>query len=195
MSTELSSRFNVTSTDSSPSRRREQFLIIQKICIDILIGWDEQIKAHLVWVWGEEEGFMKRGKEGMLVITDRRIAFITKTNMTYRIHDVHSRRQLERFKEDENVFRPLEGYKMKDLENDLDKSDENREIVFSQILDITSEEKRWGTLLKVKVKMVDKSKNYKFSIVKGWVKYPAKDPIEFQHVDWNPLINLFKTSI
>jgi hypothetical protein len=111
------------------------------------------------------------------------------------MHDVHSRRQLERFKEDENVFRPLEGYKTKDLENDLNKSDENLEIVFSQILDITSDVKRWGTLLKVKVKMVDKSKIYKFSIVKGWVKYPAKDPVEFQRVDWNPLINLFKTSI
>jgi hypothetical protein len=165
---------------------------MQKIRINILIGWDEQIKAHLVWVWGEEEGFMKRGKEGMLVITDRRIAFITKTNMTYRMHDVHSRRQLERFKEDENVFRPLEGYKTKDLENDLDKSDENLEIAFSLILDITSEVKRWGTLLKVKVRMVDKSKIYKFSIVKSWVKYPAKDPIEFQRVDWNPLITFLK---
>ena len=165
---------------------------MQKIRINILIGWDEQIKAHLVWVWGEEEGFMKRGKEGMLVITDRRIAFITKTNMTYRIHDVHSRRQLERFKEDENVFRPLEGYKTKDLENDLDKSDENLEIAFSLILDITSEVKRWGTLLKVKVRMVDKSKIYKFSIVKSWVKYPAKDPIEFQRMDWNPLITFLK---
>ena len=165
---------------------------MQKIRINILIGWDEQIKAHLVWVWGEEEGFMKRGKEGMLVITNRRIAFITKTNMTYRMHDVHSRRQLERFKEDENVFRPLEGYKTKDLENDLDKSDENLEIAFSLILDITSEVKRWGTLLKVKVRMVDKSKIYKFSIVKSWVKYPAKDPIEFQRVDWNPLITFLK---
>ena len=165
---------------------------MQKIRINILIGWDEQIKAHLVSVWGEEEGFMKRGKEGMLVITDRRIAFITKTNMTYRMHDVHSRRQLERFKEDENVFRPLEGYKTKDLENDLDKSDENLEIAFSLILDITSEVKRWGTLLKVKVRMVDKSKIYKFSIVKSWVKYPAKDPIEFQRVDWNPLITFLK---
>ena len=36
-----------------------------------------------MWIWGEKEGFMKRGKEGMLVITDKRIAFITKTNMTY----------------------------------------------------------------------------------------------------------------
>ena len=157
--------------------------------------WDEVIKAHLVWIWGEEEGFLKRGKEGMLVITDRRIAFISKTNMTYRIHDVHSIRQLKRFKEGENVFRPLEGYQVKNLEDDLNKSDENLELPFRQILDITQQEKRWGTLLKVNANLIDKSKIYKFSIVKNWVKYPLKDPIEFQHMDWTDLINLFKTSL
>ena len=159
-----------------------------------MVDWNEQIKAHLVWIWGEEEGFLKRGKEGMLVITDRRIAFISKTNMTYRTHDVHAMRQLKRFKERENVFRPLEGYKVKDLEDDLNKSGENLEIPFRQILDITQQEKRWGTLLKVNANLIDKSKIYKFSIVKGWVKYPLKDPIEFQRMDWTDLIDLFKTS-
>jgi hypothetical protein len=159
-----------------------------------LVEWNEQIKAHLVWIWGEEEGFLKRGKEGMLVITDRRIAFISKTNMTYRIHDIHAMRQHKRFKEGENVFRPLEGYKIKDLEDDLNKSGENLEIPFRQILDITQQEKRWGTLLKVNANLIDKSKIYKFSIVKGWVKYPLKDPIEFQRMDWTDLIDLFKTS-
>lgn len=160
-----------------------------------MVDWDEEIKAHLFWVWGEEEGFMKRGREGMLVITDRRLAFIIKTDMTYRMHDTHSTRQFNRFKSGENVFRPAEGYKLEHLEKDLDKSPDNVEIPFSQILDITSEEKRWGTLLKVKVNLGDKSKVRKFSIVKGWVKYPAKDPLEFQHMDWSPLINLVKTSL
>lgn len=159
-----------------------------------MVDWDEEIKAHLFWVWGEEEGFMKRGREGMLVITDRRLAFIIKTDMTYRMHDTHSTRQFNRFKSGENVFRPAEGYKLEHLEKDLDKSPDNVEIPFSQILDITSEEKRWGTLLKVKVNLGDKSKVRKFSIVKGWVKYPAKDPLEFQHMDWSALINLVKTS-
>jgi hypothetical protein len=158
------------------------------------VDWDEQIKAHLVWIWGQEEGFMKRGKEGMLVITDRRIAFITKTNMSYRVHDIHSLRQLKKFKEGGNMFKPLEGYGIKNLDDDLKKSAENYDIPFNQILDITSEEKRWGTLLKIKINLGIKSKTYKFSIVKGWVKYPLKDPVEFQHVNWFPVINLFKES-
>ncbi|HYZ49623.1 MAG TPA: hypothetical protein VE593_01950, partial [Nitrososphaeraceae archaeon] len=79
-------------------------------------------------------------------------------------------------------------------ENDLNKSDQNLEIAFRQIKEVIPDIKRWGTLLKVKVNVGDKSKIYKFSIVKGWVKYPAKDPIEFHHVDWNPVINLIKAS-
>jgi hypothetical protein len=160
----------------------------------MLVDWDEQIKAHLVWIWRQEEGFMKRGKEGMLVITDRRFVFITKTYMSYRVHDVHSLRQLKKFSEGENVFRPLEGYGIKNLDDDLKKSTENSDIPFSQILDIISEEKRWGTQLMVKINLGIKSKTYKFSIVKGWVKYPLKDPVGFQHVDWLPVINLFKES-
>jgi hypothetical protein len=159
-----------------------------------LVDWDEQIKAHIFWIWGEQDGFLKRGKEGMLVITDRRLVFITQTEMTYRMHDTHSTRQFNRFKNSENVFRPAEGYKLEHLEKDLDKSGDNLEIPYRQIMDITSEDKRWGTLLKVKVNLGDTSKVYKFSIVKGWVKYPAKDPIEFQRMDWTPLINLVKTA-
>jgi hypothetical protein len=159
-----------------------------------LVDWDEQIKAHIFWVWKEGEGFLKRGKEGMLVITDRRLALIIKTDMTYKMHETHSLRQLKRFEAGENVFRPAEGYKLEHLERDLDKSPDNLELPFSQILDITSEEKDWGTLLNVKVNLGDKTKIHKFSIVKGWVKYPAKDPMGFQKMDWTPLINLLKTS-
>jgi hypothetical protein len=162
--------------------------------LSVLVEWDEQIKAHLFWVWNEGSGFLKLGKECMLVITDRRIASITKTDMTSKVHQTHSLRQAKRFESGENVFRPAEGYKLEHLERDLDKSPDNLEIPFSQIMDITSEEKGWGTLLKLKVNLGDRSKIYKFSIVKGWVKYPAKDPLGFQKMDWSPLINLVKTS-
>jgi hypothetical protein len=159
-----------------------------------LVTWDEQIKAHLFWIWKEDEGLLKRGREGMLVITDRRLVFISKTEMTYRAHYAHSTRQLNRFKASENVFRPAEGYGIEDLEKDLDKSPDNLEVPYRQIMDITSEEKRWGTLLKVKINLGDTAKAVKFSVVKGWVTYPAKDPIEFQRMDWTPLINLVKTA-
>lgn len=159
------------------------------------MDWDESIKGHLFWVWGGEEGFFKRGKEGMLVVTDRRLAFITKTDMTYKMHETHSLRQLKRFEAGENVFRPAEGYTLEHLKKDIAKSPDNLQISFSQILDVLSEEKDWGTLLKVKMNLGYKTKAFKFSLVKGWVKYPAKDPLGFHRMDWRPIINLIKTSI
>lgn len=159
-----------------------------------MVDWDEQIKAHLFWVWGEDEGFFKRGKEGMLVVTDRRLAFVYKTEMTFRMHDTHTRRQNKHFDDGENVFRPAEGYKIEHLEKDLDKSPDNLEVPFSQILEIEPEEKDWGTVLKVKINLGDKSKVKRFSIVKGWVKYPAKEPMGFHKMDWSPIVNLVKTS-
>src|SRR6188474_2785507 len=112
----------------------------------MLLEWNEQIKAHLMWIWGGEDGFMKRKKEGMLVVTERNLIFITKTNMSYRIHDVHSRRQLLRFKENKDVFLPLEGYGITELRNDIEKSDQNIVFTFAQISEMYFLEKRWGEI-------------------------------------------------
>jgi len=147
-----------------------------------------------MWVWGGEAGFTKRGREGMLVITDRRIAFISKTNMTYRIHDVYSRRQRIRFQRNENVFRPIEDYSISELRADLDKDSINVNLEFKKMVKLDIERKRWGTTLMVEVNDEGKKKTYKFSIVKSWVKYPAKDPLQFEQIDWSPVVTMFRNS-
>jgi hypothetical protein len=152
----------------------------------------ENIKYHLFWIWGQEDGFMKRGKEGMLVITNLRIAFITKTKMKYNVHQEYSLRQLRRFKDGESVLQPVERYNEIDLQNDLDESDKNIDIPFSRIVKIEQEKKRWGTVLKLKFVENEDTKGYKFMVVKGWVKYPLKDPVSFQRLDWDPIISLMK---
>lgn len=152
----------------------------------------ENIKYHLFWIWGQEDGFMKRGKEGMLVITNLRIAFITKTKMKYNVHQEYSLRQLRRFKDGESVLQPVERYNEIDLQNDLDESDKNLDIPFSRIVKIEQEKKRWGTVLKLKFVENEDTKGYKFMVVKGWVKYPLKDPVSFQQLDWDPIISLMK---
>lgn len=40
----------------------------------------------------------------------------------------------------------------------------------------------------------EKLEHYKFSIVKSWVKYPAKDPLQFYHVNWKAIINLINNN-
>jgi hypothetical protein len=145
-----------------------------------------------MWIWGQEEGFMKRGKEGMLVITNMRIAFIMKTKMKYNVHEEYSLRQLRRFKDGESVLLPIERYKEIDLQNDLAESDKNIDIPFSGIIKIGQEKKRWGTILRLKFVESEATKGYKFMVVKGWVKYPLKDPVSFQQLDWDPIIALIK---
>ena len=129
----------------------------------------------------------------MLVITNKRLAFITKTEMSYRVHDVYSKRQIIRFKENQNIFRPIEEYKIIQLDKDLE-NDKNIQIRFNQIGNSNMEDKRWGTALIVGFNTKEKLERYKFSIVKSWVKYPAKDPLQFYHVDWKPIINLINNN-
>jgi hypothetical protein len=145
-----------------------------------------------MWIWGQEEGFMKRGKEGMLVITNMRIAFIMKTKMKYRVHEEYSLRQLRRFKDGESVLLPVERYEEIDLQNDLAESDKNMDIPFDRIINIEQERKKWGTLLKLKFIENEGTRGYKFMVVKGWVKYPLKDPVSFQQLNWDPIIALIK---
>lgn len=145
-----------------------------------------------MWIWGQEEGFMKRGKEGMLVITNMRIAFIMKTKMKYRVHEEYSLRQLRRFKDGESVLLPVERYEEIDLQNDLAESDKNMDIPFDKIINIEQERKKWGTLLKLKFIENEATRGYKFMVVKGWVKYPLKDPVSFQQLNWDPIIALIK---
>ena len=145
-----------------------------------------------MWIWGQEEGFMKRGREGMLVITNMRIAFIIRTKMKYNVHEEYSLRQLRRFKDDESVLQPIERYNEIDLENDLAESDKNIDIPFNNIIKIGQEKKRWGTILKLTFVENGDTKRYKFMVVKGWVKYPMKDPVSFQQFDWDPIIMLMK---
>jgi hypothetical protein len=150
----------------------------------------ENIKFHLMWIWGQEDGFMKRGKEGMLVVTNIRIAFVVRTIMKYKVHEEYSLRQLRRFKDGETVMLPIERYNEADLQNDLAQSDKNIDIPFIRVIQIDQEKKRWGTVLKLKFTKNDDTKNYKFMVVKGWVKYPLKDPVSFQNLDWEPIIEL-----
>ena len=145
-----------------------------------------------MWVWGQKEGFMKRGKEGMLIITNNRIAFVIKTKMKYNVHQDYSLRQLRRFQHGDYVLSAIDPYRVEDLENDLLESDKNIDIPFDRVIYIGQEKNRWGTMLKLKFGENNDVKTYKFMVVKGWVKYPLKDPLSFHHLDWNPLITLSK---
>ncbi len=89
----------------------------------------------------------------------------------------------------------LDGYEEKDLQVDLEEVKEKyiSKITFDNILEIDAEEKTWGSILKMEAIENGKKKNYEFSIVQDWVKYPIKDPTKYLIVDWKPCVEFVKS--
>jgi hypothetical protein len=148
----------------------------------------EQIISVLFAVWGTEEGFFKRGREGMLILTSKRIAFVSKTKMNINWWRDEVERQIKDFKQSINTIRVSDEYTLERLSKDLEEEG-NLNIPLRQVASIGSEDKGWGSEMKVKFMIDGKDKTYKLAMVKGWATYPIKDPISFLYVNWQPWIN------
>ena len=153
---------------------------------------DEHIKAHILSVWREEKKFFKHGVEGMLFLTGNHVMFVTKTEAKVKWWAAAVERQIRALLNSKNIMIHHDGYDDKELRLDL-QNKKNMEIPFNQILNVSSEEKSWGSALNLEINIGDKIKKYQFSIVSGWVKYPAKDPMKFMKVDWVPFVDYIKS--
>lgn len=148
----------------------------------------ERIQAHLVSVWRESKRFFSiGGKEGMLVLTDRHLAFIQKTQAKPRWWQAIRRRQALNFIKSRDVMITHDGYDEGNLERDMQDS-RNEELGFDDILDIWHEEKEWGSVLHMEYSRGGRTEKYQYSIAQDWVKYPAKDALKFMRVDWEPFV-------
>ncbi len=148
----------------------------------------EQIISVLFAVWGTEEGFFKRGREGMLILTSKRLAFVSKTKMNINWWRDEVERQVKDFKQSINAIRVSDEYTLERLAKDLEE-ESNLNIQLKQITNVKSEDKNWGSEMMIRFKIDDKDKTYKFAMVKGWATYPIKDPISFLYINWQPWIN------
>ena len=153
---------------------------------------NEHIQTHLLSVWREEKKFFKHGVEGMLFLTEKHLMFVTKTEAKPRWWAVSVERQIRTLLNSKNTMIHHDGYGDKELRLDL-QNEKNIEVPFDRILNVSSEEKSWGGVLNLEIKMEDKTKKYQYSIVSGWVKYPAKDPIKYMKVDWTPFVDYIKS--
>lgn len=150
---------------------------------------DERIRTHIVSVWRESLGFFAiGGKEGMLFLTDRHVAFVHKTNSNMNWWKAITQRQVVKFIRSKNTMILHDGYDEDDLEDDLE-DDRNVEIPFEDIMDISCEEKTWGSVLNLEYVAKDQKKEkHRYSVAQDWVKYPAKEPTKYMKVDWEPFI-------
>ena len=152
----------------------------------------EKIEAHVLSVWRERrEFFGGRGKEGMLILTNRRLMFIKKTEAGMKWWGAVRTRQIVRLLGSKDVMFTEDGYDEESLRIDAENK-KNQEMCFNNILDVSFEEKVWGSVLFLEVLEDDKERKYQFSIVQDWVKYPLSAPTKYMKVDWSSFVKYIK---
>ncbi len=155
---------------------------------------DEHILAHVVSVWRESKKFLSiGGREGMLILTDRHLMFIQKTEAKKKWWQAIVERQIVDLLKDKskNLMTMQDGYTEKNLKIDLE-NEKNTEVSFDDITKIEHKEEVWGSALNIKYTKIGQKEKFQFSVVQGWVKYPAKDPVKYLRVDWEPLVQYIK---
>ena len=153
---------------------------------------EEKIQAHVLSIWKESRGFFSgKGKEGMLILTDKNLCFISKTEAGMRWWGAIRTRQVVRLLQSKDVMIVEDGYDLEKLEIDLENK-KNQKISFNNILQIEVKEKIWGSVLFLDIIEDGKEKKFQFSIVQDWVKYPLSAPTKFLKVDWSGFVKYIK---
>ena len=153
---------------------------------------DETIQAHLVSVWRESKKFFSiGGREGMLILTDKHLVFVHKTESKMNWWKAIIQRQVVNFIKSKNTMIRHDGYNEKDLINDLENK-KNVEIMFDDISSINYEEKVWGSVLQLEYEKEEKEEKFQYAIAQDWVKYPIKEPTKYMKVDWKPFVQYIK---
>ena len=153
---------------------------------------EERIQAHVLSVWKEGRGFFSgKGKEGMLILTNKHLCFISKTQAGMKWWGAIRTRQIVRLLQFKDVMIVEDGYGEEKLRSDLENK-KNQTISFNNILYIEAKEKVWGSVLFVDVLEDGKEKKFQFSIVQDWVKYPLSAPTKFLKVDWSGFVKYVK---
>ena len=153
---------------------------------------DEKIHAHILSVWKEpKEFFGGRSLEGMLILTDKHLMFIKKTESKMKWWGANTQRQVVKFIQNKDVMVTVDGYTEEHLRIDLENK-KNQEVSFNDVLDIEVKEKVWGNILLLETLEDGETKKYQFSVVQDWVKYPLKDPTKRMKVDWSGFVKYVK---
>ena len=153
---------------------------------------EEKIQAHVVSIWRESKKFFSLGgKEGMLVLTDKHLMFVHKTESKMNWWKAITQRQVVNFIKSKNTMIRHDGYEEKDLLSDVEDK-RNVEIRFDDISSINYEEKVWGSVLQLEYEKDGKQEKFQYAIAQDWVKYPAKEPTKYMKVDWKPFVQYIK---
>lgn len=154
---------------------------------------DEKIKTHLLSVWLEEKKLFTKSKECMLFVTNKGLYFVSKTEAKPQWWKSTVQRQiLMLIKDPDNTILTHDGYDEEDLALDLE-NEKNPRYKMSDVIQVDTEEKIWGTILVLKLRDGEKERKFHLSIVKDWVSYPAKSPMNFLRPNWTPVVQYIRS--
>ena len=164
-------------------------MIFNAFSSDFSMDADEQIQSHVVSIWREAKKFLSiGGREGMLILTDKHLTFVHKTEAKMKWWQAVVPRQTITFMKSKNVMIRHDGYNEENLMEDLENK-KNLELSFNDIAKIDCEEKEWGSVINLEYHKDGKDEKFQFAVAQDWVKYPAKEPTKYMKVDWQPFVD------
>jgi len=150
---------------------------------------DEHIVACLPKVWGNLVGFMgffKKSKEGILVLTNRRIWFVPKWFF------VTPREREKYFSEGEAKVLKIENYSESELDEDISEHPKSIDIPLESIVNVENVELRKANFLRIKFKVDGKTKAYDFGIAESVTNYPIRQVLRFSSMNWEAWLRVIK---
>lgn len=151
---------------------------------------NEHIVASLPKIWGNELGFIglfNKIKEGILVLTDRKIIFIPEW-----VYVTPKERDTKYFSGDEAKVTQIDNYSESQLDEDISNHSNSLLIPLESITIVDSVKLRKVNFLRIKFRKSDKMKTYDFGIAKTLTNYPIRQPLEYYSLDWSAWIRLIR---
>ena len=136
--------------------------------------------------------FGGRSLEGMLILTDKHLMFVRKTEAKMRWWGAVTQRQVIKFIRSKDVMITQDGYTEESLRTDLENKKKSGSSFLMIFLYIEFQEKEWGSALLMEIIENGDKKKYQFSVVQDWVKYPLKAPMKYMKVDWSRFVKHIK---
>ena len=150
---------------------------------------DEHIVASLPKIWKSEVGlmgFFSKSKEGILVLTNKKIIFVPKYIL------ITQKEREKYFGNDEAKVTRIDSYSESQLDEDISEHPKSSMMPLESIVDVETAKLRKANFLRISFKTGNKIKTYDFGITKSVTNYPMRQPLLFYSLNWDAWIKLVK---
>jgi len=153
----------------------------------INIESDELIVASLPKVWANQlglSGFFSKSKEGILVLTNKKIIFVPKWIF------VSPRDRENYFGGNEVKITRMHGYSESELDEDISEQPKSFIIPLESIVNVENVEMRKANFLRITFRLDGRKKVYDFGIAKAVTSYPVRQVLQYLSIDWSPWVRV-----